>query len=207
MYNDCQGEFSKLMEEKMDLRIKKTKKSIIDAFLQLLKEKNFNQISISDITRKAMIARPTFYLHYRNKREVLVEYLDILFAQYLEEIRPVLRQEDQYQLPAALFRQVRKNAPYLYSLLHENAVVIIQDKLHQYIRDVFGLMLREQFGEQAPDISQNVRDYIVAAVAGMVWAVILKWMDEGMQEQPEKMGKMLNTISRPGILNLLNTGM
>jgi len=52
-----------------------------------------------------------------------------------------------------------------------------------------------------------VLDYIVAAVAGMVWAVILKWMDEGMQEQPEKMGKMLNTISRPGILNLLKTGM
>jgi len=191
------------MENKMDLRIKRTKQSIIDAFLELLRDKDFNDISICDIAKKALIARPTFYLHFKEKREVLIEYLDRIFAEYLEEIKPVLEKGDQLGLSTALFRQVQKNAPYLSSLIKDNSVDIIQDKMHQYIQEVFGLLLMEKIGNQSMNLPDNLRPYVIAAIAGMVYSVILQWMETGMQESPEQVGQLLQDISRPGIIDLL----
>ena len=40
-----------------DIRVQKTNKSIEDAFLNLIKEKSFSEITIKDICSKAMISR------------------------------------------------------------------------------------------------------------------------------------------------------
>lgn len=187
----------------MDLRIERTKTAIIDAFLFLLDKKGFVETSITDITTRANVARPTFYLHYKTKEDVLGEYLDGIFDEYMEEIQPVLEEEDQFALATAIFRQVQENATYLSSLFADDTVVIIQEKLQQYIQEVFVLLSKTKMGARATPVSRQTQNYIVAAVAGMVYAVIRKWMESGMQETPEKMGKMLRSISQPGIINLL----
>lgn len=190
----------------MDPRIRRTKAAIIDAFLDLLTLKNFNDISVSDITKKARIARPTFYLHYKTKQELLGEYLDVIFETYLEEIQPVLNQFDQYALSIALFNQVKKNEPYLRSLMSGDAAILIQDKLHQYIQEVFGMLLKTQLGERSKLVSKDLQKFIIAAVAGTAYALTEEWLEEGMLHDPEYMGKLLFTISRPGILELLQKG-
>jgi len=190
----------------MDPRIRRTKEAIIDAFLELLTLKNFNDISVSDITKKARIARPTFYLHYKTKQNLLGEYLDEIFKSYLKEILPVLEQHDQHVLSIALFKQVKRNESYLQSLMSGDAAVIIQNKLHQYIREVFGILLQAQLGEQLKLISKDTRKFIIAAVSGSAYALTQEWLKEGMQHDPEYMGKLLFTISRPGIITLLQQG-
>lgn len=45
----------------VDLRIKRTQKSIKNAFYELIVEKGFDHISVKDITERAMISRNTFY--------------------------------------------------------------------------------------------------------------------------------------------------
>ncbi len=44
----------------LDLRIRKTRKAIRNAFIDLLAEKELNKISINAITQKAEINRATF---------------------------------------------------------------------------------------------------------------------------------------------------
>jgi len=190
----------------MDKRIQRTKKAIIDAFLRLLQKKEFFEISITDITTEAMVARPTFYLHYKSKNEVLAEYLDGIFAEYMEEIYPVLDEVDQYALATAIFRQVQEHATYLSSLLDDSNAVVIQEKLHQYIQEVFAMLLQAKTGIQAELVPKQTQAYIIAAVAGMVYAVVRQWMEDGMHEAPEKMGKLLRTISQPGIVSLIKDG-
>ena len=187
----------------MDPRIKRTKNALIEAFLELLTEKEYHRISVSDITRKASVARPTFYLHYKSKQELLGEYFDSLFEKYLEEIQPILDQYDQNALSIALFVQVRKNEPYLRPLLNSDAAIFIQDKLHQYIKVIFKMLLQEQMGERSVSIPEDMQKFCIAAVAGTAYAVTVLWLEEGMRHDPEYMGKILYTISRPGILNLI----
>ena len=58
-------------EEKTDLRIRRTKKSIRDAFFELIDENGFDSVTVKDITDRALISRNTFYLHYEDKFDLL----------------------------------------------------------------------------------------------------------------------------------------
>lgn len=57
--------------EKQDPRIQRTRQYIIDAFLTLAKRKNFEEISITDITEEAKINRSTFYYHFLDKYDLI----------------------------------------------------------------------------------------------------------------------------------------
>ena len=49
---------------KQDARVTRTKSLIRSAFLQLLKEKNYEAITVQDILDKTLINRSTFYKHF-----------------------------------------------------------------------------------------------------------------------------------------------
>ena len=57
------------MEEKMDLRIKKTYLSLHNAFVELLEEKRFEDLTVNELCDRAMIRRTTFYKHFADKYE------------------------------------------------------------------------------------------------------------------------------------------
>ncbi len=63
----------------LDPRVRRTRKWIGDALADLLQEKPFADISISDITRRAGIARVTFYQHFENKQAVLLALVSEFF--------------------------------------------------------------------------------------------------------------------------------
>ena len=52
--------------QELDRRTRKTRKAINDAFWKLMREKDFEEITISDITETADIHRATFYLVLRS---------------------------------------------------------------------------------------------------------------------------------------------
>ncbi|MFV0289180.1 MAG: TetR/AcrR family transcriptional regulator [Mycoplasmatales bacterium] len=59
------------MNNNPDLRVIKTKKVIKLVFLNQLQTIGYNKISVSSITKEALINRGTFYLHYKNKEDLL----------------------------------------------------------------------------------------------------------------------------------------
>lgn len=50
-----------------DPRVKRTRKLLQQAFMELFKEKTFDSISIQDITERATVNRATFYAHFVDK--------------------------------------------------------------------------------------------------------------------------------------------
>lgn len=50
----------------MDLRVKKTKNAIINAFLQLRSKKPLERITVKELSDLAEINKATFYLHYKD---------------------------------------------------------------------------------------------------------------------------------------------
>ena len=59
-----------------DRRITKTRKAIQNAYLNLLKQKGTEKITISDIAREADIDRKTFYLHYDSTEDIIRDYAE-----------------------------------------------------------------------------------------------------------------------------------
>lgn len=50
----------------MDLRIEKTKKSIINTFIELRSKKELERITVKELCEKAQINKSTFYTHYHD---------------------------------------------------------------------------------------------------------------------------------------------
>ena len=63
------------MEQKIDLRIKKTYLALSQAFTELLEEKMFEDITVNELCDKAMIRRTTFYKHFADKYEYYAFFL------------------------------------------------------------------------------------------------------------------------------------
>ena len=72
-------------EEKLDPRVKRTRKLILQAFSELLAEKNFESISVQDVTDKAQINRATFYDHFVDKYALLDYSISHMFLQEIEK--------------------------------------------------------------------------------------------------------------------------
>lgn len=56
-------------EKKTDLRILKTYKALSDAFVEMLNEKRFDDITVNELCERAMVRRATFYKHFADKYE------------------------------------------------------------------------------------------------------------------------------------------
>jgi AcrR family transcriptional regulator len=52
---------------------------IVEALIRLLDEKSYRAISVEDITKKAGVARSTFYRHFSSKDDVILRFLDVCF--------------------------------------------------------------------------------------------------------------------------------
>lgn len=68
-------------QSKIDPRVLRTRKLIMDSFMELSSQKEFKDITIKDITTEAMINRATFYYHFEDiydlLEKVLIEVLSI----------------------------------------------------------------------------------------------------------------------------------
>lgn len=70
--------------ERVDPRVTRTRKLLVDAFLGLMAEKAFEDITVQDIAARATVNRATFYAHFSDKYALVDELMREGFAQLLK---------------------------------------------------------------------------------------------------------------------------
>ena len=76
------------MEKPLDLRIQKTQTALINAFLQLLQTKRFENITINELCELAMVRRATFYKHFADKYEFFTFFVQRIQREFRNRIVP-----------------------------------------------------------------------------------------------------------------------
>ena len=71
--------------QKLDPRVRRTRKLLKQAFMDLMMEKGFDAITVQDITERADSNRATFYAHYTDKFEIHDQMLVEWFRQQLTQ--------------------------------------------------------------------------------------------------------------------------
>lgn len=190
-------------KDSTDLRVRRTRKWLQEALLSLMLEKPFTRISIAEITDQAQVSRPTFYLHYRNKEEVLEDYLDSMYKNFMDDMQPYLDSMIQGKMAVKFFEQIADQAVFLRSLIESEVSNLVMNKLHKYCYDVIKQSLDQS---PYPSMEGTIWDYVIASIAGSVYAMSIRWLQMDMPHTPKEMGSLTMQLIRPGIREVLIQG-
>ena len=72
---------------KRQLCAQKTKRKLISTALELLKEKGFDAINVEDITKKAGVAKGTFYTYFKRKEDIVLDISRVPFSEIAQELQ------------------------------------------------------------------------------------------------------------------------
>ncbi len=129
---------------KMDPRTARTRQLIIGAFNQLLATKNFDQISVKDITSLATINRATFYSHFMDKYELV----DVVLTERIEDTMKEhfnCYQELNEEMIVKMFQsisQIHKNLFTHCRRGYDTFVQIIEEKVKETITSIVAYFLQ-----------------------------------------------------------------
>ncbi len=70
-----------------------TKRKLISAGLELIKEKGFDAINVEDITKKAGVAKGTFYIYFKRKEDIVMEISRTPFGEIADELEQMKNAE------------------------------------------------------------------------------------------------------------------
>ena len=105
-----------------DLRVRRTHAALRAALLDLLAAKPLDQVTVRELTARAMVNRATFYRHYRDKEHLATSIFEDAVAQLSDRMQPSrdLSGIDPATPPEAwvdLHRHIRDHAPLYRALL------------------------------------------------------------------------------------------
>lgn len=118
------------MRSKKDLRVIKTQNLLYNTLLELLKDKPFEKIKVSDICIRARINRSTFYSHYTDKYELMVDFMNNLKESLKDELKknncvPNSREYYIKMIGLLLNHIEEKKEVYQFALVNnENSIII-----------------------------------------------------------------------------------
>lgn len=186
-----------------DQRISRTKLMIRDALTDLMEEKGFEGITVKDLTEKAKINRGTFYLHYRDKYDLLEqceqEILDgietIIQAIDPKDALALTSQDQPLPVIIRLFEYFQENAGFMKAVLGPNGDAAFQVKLKEFIVKAF---LRYLFPKLNNVEMLVPAEIITAYVSAAHLGVIQYWLASTMEKTPKEMALMLARLTLLG---------
>ena len=148
-----------MTDKKKDLRFRKTELSIRAAFFELLKSRRISEITVAEISRKAMLGRGTFYLHYKDIHDLL----DTLENEYVEAIAPAANISE---LTEKLFRYITAHEEQLRLLFHHISTRSFIDRLIIRQRYVFSRLVEEGGCDAAYNAVET--SFMISGFAGVI---------------------------------------
>lgn len=120
----------------MDLREKKTKRSIKNAFLQLRARKPLERITIKELAELAEISKATFYLHYKDIYDLSNQLQNEVIQNILDSvIQPDVPLLDTVRLARVLSEAFCTHQSLIDILFSGNQAAVLPGRIEQGIKE------------------------------------------------------------------------
>lgn len=180
------------MSDKNDRRSQRTRHLLSEALVQLIREKDYNAITVSDIIERANIGRSTFYAHYRDKDDLFVGEMDRVI-QVLSQRVP--GQEDIPFFPSlGLFRHVGEQYELYKALLWTPGI----DLLIKHLQKSLTQRIEQGLAESGQEFDVPL-PVLASFVAGTFLTLLKWWLENKMTYSPEQMDEIFRNLILSGI--------
>ncbi len=180
------------MSDKNDRRRQRTRHLLSAAMVELIREKDYGTITVSDIIERANIGRSTFYAHFRDKDDLFVSEMDRVI-EVLSQTIP--GQEEMPFFPSlGLFQHVGEEYELYKALVWTPGIDLLikhmQKSLSQRI---------EQGLEKSGREYEIPLPILSSFIAGNFLTLLKWWLENKRVYSPEQMDEMFKNLTMPGI--------
>jgi AcrR family transcriptional regulator len=191
------------MAVKEDLRVQRTKKALSEAFIKLLEEKPFDEITINELCDEAGVRRTTFYKHYKDKHDFLSAYARSLRDMFDKEIWPTYTSKQakdyfvHYAVKAVEF--IDENEKAVNNIIRSSAfapalsIIVAQNYNDTLVR------LREGI---AGGLKVPCRVEVTASMlSGGIFVAIFSWLFDGKPTPAEELAENVGNFVAAALSN------
>jgi AcrR family transcriptional regulator len=195
-------------KNKTDRRIRRTRHSLRTALLELIKEKDYDDVSIEEITERANVGRATFYLHYKDKEDLLLEefsemanekvqvLLEIPFSTWLQSEDTVGTKGKKPVPPLLiLFEHIYENSELYYILLKSEKSGRIIERIRKISTEAIATFVEAKTKtDPIPFLFRVPIEFFAAFFSGALLSTIDWWLEEGMHHTPREMTHLFQDL-------------
>jgi AcrR family transcriptional regulator len=195
------------MTQAEDLRVRRTRKLLRQALIELTIEKGFAAVTVQDIAERAMVNRATFYRHYLDKYDLLDQYTNEVYDDTAsEEPLPAAQVSGPAQEappdgpPVGLVRllaHMRANAEFYRVMLSEKGDPTFARRIREHIEARLRALLPEETmrpRDGGPPLDLCLSYVSHACVGALVW-----WLEQPAPCAPEDMARWLSQFNQADV--------
>lgn len=169
-------------------KISYVQKVMIGALIQLMKSNTFKEITITQLTQEAKVARKTFYLNFNSKESVVklaIKQMSGVFQTYLPDDSKITLEK----LATAFFSFSKDNIELIELLIKNQIFMLLADEFEIFIEEKIVL-------SESIHLIDNFRlkelpsNYVISYHSAGLCRLLEKWISLGMKESPMEMGKI-----------------
>lgn len=151
------------------------------ALIQLLDKKEINDISVSELTRRAGISRTAFYSHYQTVDDVLSEIIDEELTELNNSVwEAINREEDCFP---QIIQKIKDNYDMYSLLMRSNIENTAFFKMRDYVKRTYPSLDRKTY-------------YMLISAIGSLRGIILEWFINGCDESTEVISSICNSSTK-----------
>jgi AcrR family transcriptional regulator len=168
---------------RVDRRVARSKRRLKEALLALIDERDYEAITVGDITRRADVGRSTFYVHFTSKEDLLFDGFEAaLLALARQEAPRGSRPGFRFSLP--LLRHIGTQRRFALATMVHGA----NARIRKQTLAIFANVVRHELARASPRRpggDARLLDAQVHAVAGAFLGLVTWWLTEGSRVTPE----------------------
>jgi len=183
---------------KPDARVRRTRERLGMAMLALLQDKPFDNVTVQEVLDRASVGRSTFYLHFRDKNDLLLAQLEI-FLEIMSTRLSVQKEASTRVAPVMeMFAHLGEQTKLYRALAASGRLNDFFDLAQDYF--VRGIKRRLNESKRVAKIPPRELNARAVAIAGSLLSLMRWYMDHGAKEDPQEMDTMFHRMVWKGML-------
>lgn len=182
-------------ERGTDARVQRTRWQLGTALLNLIIEKPVNEVTVQDILDRSGVGRSTFYLHFRDKDDLLLTQLE-MFCETMSNALSARNDKSPRVMPVTELFDHIGNQNKLYRVLSDSGHL---KEFFELAEGCFARGIERRLAESGrlKHLSQRELAARAAALSGSLLALLRWWLDRGEKESPQQMDKLYHQLVWP----------
>jgi AcrR family transcriptional regulator len=136
-------------------------------------------------------------LHYHSKDELLLSQVDVVFAEFLNELSNTIAEGyyDRLKYSVLIFQYWERNVEILQMVMQAGLHEEFRERLRKYFLLAI-TQLTTQSGKSKAE--EQIREFIVDFESGGAYQILTQWIARGMPYSAEQMGSLFYQLAAAG---------